>query len=453
MGLFFGTDGLRGRLEKGLSAEIAFRCGNALASINQCHKNQKILIGTDTRKTCDLLSLMFASGAMSAGADVVFVGVCPTAAIGFLTKEKGFDFGVVISASHNPAEFNGIKIFNDNGLKISEEFETEIEKRMLEISSINFEKIGRLKIDFSMVCEYAEFLKTVTKDELEQFLIENLSGLCVVLDTANGSASSIAPKVFEELGAKVCVLSNRPNGLNINKDCGSLHIQNLRQKVIETNADMGFAFDGDSDRLVAIDENGDVVDGDQLIYIFAKYYLTLGKLTENVVVGTVHTNSGIEASLNKLGLKLIRTNVGDKFVSDVLEAQGLLIGGEQSGHIFLKDKLQTGDGILNALILSVVVKSSKKTLSKINDAVLFAQTNLSAKVTDKHSVMANAKCEIDAIEKELLGRARVLVRPSGTEPIIRITVESEDKNLARLNAEKIKNIIEKYDKGDCLCVE
>ena len=452
MGLFFGTDGLRGKLDSGLSPEIAFRCANALASVDKS-KTQKIIIGTDTRKTCDLLMLMFASGAMCAGADVTIVNVCPTAGIGFLTKEKGFDFGVVISASHNPAEYNGIKIFNSQGVKPSEDFEREIEKRMLELNRVSFERIGRLKTDYSLLSDYENFLKNITKTELNKNKIIDFSGLRVVLDTANGSASNIAPKIFEELGASVFVLSNQPNGLNINQNCGSLYIQNLKQKVLETNADIGFAFDGDSDRVIAIDDKGNIIDGDQIIYIFANYYLKNNQLENKTVVGTVHTNGGIEKELNKIGISLIRTDVGDKFVGEALEKHNLLIGGEQSGHIFVKDKLQTGDGILNALMLCVILKIHQKPMSQIYKIKLFKQTNINIKVADKHKVLANINSDIDLIRKENANKARVLVRASGTEQVIRIMTESEDEKISKQIAEKIKNIIEKQDKGDCLCVE
>lgn len=449
MGVFFGTDGLRGEFGKGITPEIAFRCGNALGEMVE---NCRILIATDSRKTGDLLALSFLSGAISVGANGTFVGILPTAGVSYITKQKGFDYGVVISASHNSAEFNGIKIFNKEGKKIGDAKERELEKKLLKIKTKEFQQIGSFAYDESLKKEYQQFLEQTAREELENG--SDFSGMKIVLDTANGASSEIASHVFEELNAKVVCVANEPNGTNINRGVGVMHISNLQKQVLKYGADMGFAFDGDSDRLLAVSKDGKVVDGDQIVYIFARHYKAQGKLNQPVVVGTKHTNMGIEKSLKEFGIGLIRTDVGDKYVSEALEENNLLIGGEQSGHVFVCDKLQTGDGILNALLLTCICANQNQSLEKLAGVKKFHQKNVNVKVENKEKVLQHKETTraIDDAGKKI-GTGRVMVRASGTEPVIRIMTESENDVLADFVADELEKLIKKIDSRSGLCVE
>lgn len=444
MGVFFGTDGLRGRTNDDLSSKVAEQCGNALASI---FKNIKILIGTDTRKSKDLFALSFAVGAINAGATVTYVGVCPTAGVSFLTQSEGFDFGVVISASHNPAEYNGIKIFDKNGKKISEKIEEQLEKRFLKSTLLSFDKLGTFEVNFDLVKRYVEFV--------ENSIDVNLSSLKIVVDSANGAGSQIATSILQRKGAEVVGTFEKFDGININDNCGALHIQTLSKNVKKYQADFGVALDGDSDRLVAVDEKGNVVDGDKLLYLFAKYYQKQGLLNPAIVVGTRHTNMGIEENLKKCGIKLLRTEIGDKYVGSKLDELGLLLGGEQSGHIFLKNLLSTGDGILNALFLSKIVKESEETLSKLATISTYAQVNKNIKVFDKMKVINSERLSnvVEEQERVLGSSGRIMVRVSGTEPYVRVMVECKDGCTSESIAEKISNIIKDIDGDECVCVE
>lgn len=432
MSLFFGTDGLRGKLNDDLSWKMAFKCGNALGSV---FPNSKVLIGKDTRKSGSFLSLAFATGAMGAGMSVVDVGVCPTAGIAYLTNKLGFDFGVVISASHNPAEYNGIKIVDKFGKKLDSKKESELEREFLKEKIVPFKNIGVLKFKPELVKLYKSFL-------MEQFDC-SLKGKTIIIDCSNGAASKIAPRVFKKSGATVIALSCKPNGLNINKNCGSQHIQNLQKNVVSHCADMGFAFDGDSDRLIAVDENGNVVDGDQLMYMLACFYQEQNKLLPPVVVGTSLTNKGVEKALNKKGISLIRTDVGDKHISESLSQNNLLIGGEQSGHIFVKDKLMTGDGILNAILVACVCVKKQQTLSSFFDFALHKQCNINIPVKNKMKIISSEKIMLckETEEKRLANSGRILVRASGTEPCVRVMVETETEQKAKEIAERIASVV------------
>ncbi len=463
MGIFFGTDGLRGTFDELLSAEVAFKTGNALARLLQKSKIKKldenndnsgnILIGTDTRQTASVLSTAFASGAMSSGVNVTFISECPTAGIGYLMKKHGFDYGVVISASHNPAEFNGIKIFDKNLNKLCENDENFVEQNMLKIKSISFDRVGRLTICEDLKKDYIDFL---IEETLKEFKLKNknfdqkvqpFKDLKIVLDTSNGASYKIAPFVFERLGAEVITLSNNPNGKNINQNCGSLHPQNLKQSVIDLKADIGFAFDGDSDRVIAILSNGELFDGDDIVFAFAKHYKLCGKNIEGVAV-TEQTNIKIQMALEELNIIVERTKVGDKYVSAKLDSYNWLVGGEQAGHVFLKDKLKTGDGILNALILTAIYKIYGNDFQKMFCVSKYVQKNYNVVCKNKTLVLSNLKViqEIEQTKAKLNGFGRVLVRASGTEPIVRIMVECEDKNLSEIEAKRLKSIVEIVDK-------
>ena len=456
MALFFGTDGLRGEVDKFLNTKIAFRCGNALANVFK--ENQKpgkvkckILLGTDTRGSADMLASAFASGVLSAGADVSFVGVCPTAGIGYLTEFLGFDYGVVISASHNPAKYNGIKIFNKSGEKIDEKIVEQIEKNLLHLKINKNNNFGNFYSHENLKEKYESFLKDKTLCEFENK--KPLKDLKIVLDCANGASYKIAPKIFKTLGAKIIETYTKPNGKNINKNCGALNIETLKENVLKNKADIGFAFDGDSDRVIAVAENGEVLDGDQIVYILANEYKRKGKLKGDGVVCTKYTNGGIEHALQECGIKLVRTEVGDKYVNEMLNKKGFIIGGEQSGHIFIKDKLKTGDGILTALLLTVIMANQKQKISALTCKKLVPQISKNIEVKNKEKIIENQelKVEFEKIKQSFDGR--LFMRVSGTENMIRIMAENENEEALNFVTNALEKMIKKIDSSGGLCVE
>ena len=443
MGIFFGTDGLRGIVNDDLSCEIAYKCGNSLGTQ---YPNSKIIIGRDTRGTGDLITLAFATGAMNAGLDITDVGVCPTAGVSYLTTSLGYDFGVVISASHNPAEYNGIKIFDGTGRKLGDSREQSIEKGFLKQYVGTFDKVGNYTYNPRLVLNYKQFLS--------KSINTSLAGKTIVLDCANGASYKLAPAVFRDNKAKIIATFCKPDGLNINKGCGSLNIQRLQKYVLKYKADMGFAFDGDSDRVIAVDEKGNVIDGDEIIYMLAVDYLESGKPMP-AVVGTRHTNMGIEKALNKKGIELIRADIGDKYVSAKLTENNLLIGGEQSGHIIVRDKLITGDGVLNALHIAEICARKNKKLSEFFDFELYQQKNINVKVSDKiRTVNSDKLAKVIELEEQKLGDdGRIMIHVSGTEPYIRIMVETKDINLSTIVAEKIASVVEQINQENESCAE
>lgn len=444
MGVFFGTDGLRGRFNDDLSFSVSYNLGNALGGEKF---GAKILIGRDTRSSGELITLAFACGAMNAGAMVTDIGICPTAGISYLTQNFDFDFGVCISASHNPAEFNGIKIFDKNGKKIGDKWEEKLEKKFLKQVSVSFDRVGRFKIDENLKKNYVKFLNEV--------LDFSLDGKKIVIDCSNGASYKIARQVLKSKCKKLVVLSGKPDGININKNCGALHTKRLQKAVVRLGADCGFAFDGDSDRLIAVDENGKDLTGDELVYIFAKYYKQIGKLNPSTVVGTRHTNMGVEKALKNLGISLLRTEIGDKYVSAKLSQENLLIGGEQSGHIIIRDLLSTGDGILSALLVCKILSETKVPLSKLCDVELYYQENLNVEVSDKLQVINSQRLSLVTMQSEekLKGQGRVMIRVSGTEPYIRIMVESLNKTVSSEIANEIATAVRQIDSENQKCVE
>ena len=348
MGLFFGTDGLRGKVNEDLTQNIAYKIGNALSILKD---NPKIIIGSDTRISNTYLSLSLASGAMSGGAKVIDVGVIPTAGVAYLVKTIKADYGIVISASHNSGEYNGIKVFDSDGYKLSDKEEERIERCFIREKINDFPNIGTYEQDFNLIKLYRNYL--IERSE------RRLDGMTVVLDGAFGAAHRIAPEVFRKLGANVIASNCVNDGLKINQECGALYPDNLVKRVFRYKADIGFAFDGDADRLIAVDECGNVIDGDKIICALAKYFKKQGKLNKNVAVGTSHTNMAVEYELKKEGINLIRTDIGDKYVLAKLKEQGLSLGGEQSGHIIIKDLATTGDGILSAIIVANMILDEK----------------------------------------------------------------------------------------------
>ena len=436
MGIFFGTDGLRGKVNEDLTFDIAYKIGNALSILKE---KPTVLIGSDTRVSNSYLTLGVASGAMSGGAKVIDAGVVPTAGIAYLTKKIKADYGVVISASHNSGEYNGIKVFNSDGYKLGDKEEERIERCFIHDKTNDFPDIGTFEQDFTLIKQYRNFLIDASENSLE--------GKTIVLDCAYGAAHRIAPEVFRRLGANVIAANAVYDGLNINNGCGALYPNNLVRRVFRYKADMGFAFDGDADRLIAVDEKGKVIDGDMIICGIAKYLKSLGKLKDNTVVGTSHTNMAIEDDLKQNGISMIRTDIGDKYVLAKLLEKHLSLGGEQSGHIILKDIATTGDGILTAIMVANMVINEKRTMSDILEVELYPQTNKNVIVGDKFRIMNNEELlkEIVKYNGELEGKGRIMIRASGTEPKIRIMVESQDKNLNEKIAAAMVSMVKRID--------
>lgn len=439
MGVFFGTDGIRGVVNDYLTFDMAYKCGNAVGStIN----NPFIIIGGDTRPTGSFLSVAFSGGAMSAGAKVVDIGVCPTAGIAYITKAVGADFGAVVSASHNPARYNGIKIFDRNGVKLDEKQEEQLERKFIHETNKDYDSIGNYSQDFSLTKLYENYLIDCCSTSLE--------GLTILLDGSNGASHRIAPSVFRKLGAKVIATHCQDNGAHINENCGSLYPETLSKAVKKYKADMGFAFDGDSDRIIACDENGNILDGDIIIYILAKHLKNQGKLAKNTVVGTRHTNMGLEKSLAEDGIKLIRTDIGDKYVIAKIEEELLSLGGEKSGHIIFRELSTTGDGILTGIKLAELVKTTNKKLSQHNDAVLFPQINIDCIVKDKmHIINSEALRQTISNQEKYLGESsRIMVRVSGTEAKIRIMCEGQDAEMCKNAALELERVIKEINSKD-----
>lgn len=432
MSKYFGTDGIRGRFGKELTIELAYFVGNSLGSLG---KKLKILVGKDTRISGDAIELAFSTGVIVSGASVTSVGICPTAGIAYLTSKFKFDYGVVISASHNPAEYNGIKIFDKLGKKISSELENEIESKLGALKIETLENLGTFTCDEQLTENYITFL-----DKLFDF---SLISKTIALDMANGASSFIAKRLFENKGAKVIAVSNLPNGLNINENSGATHIENLIKTVKKSNADYGFSYDGDSDRVIAVDENGKIFDGDRILYIISNFYKLTNKNFKPMVVGTILTNMGLEQALFEKGIGLERTDVGDKNICKMIEEKSLLLGGEQSGHIIVRDLLPTGDGILNSLLLSFILEYTGKTFSELCSYKEFNQVCKNVRVKDKNKILDNEKLKryVSNFEKGLENIGRLVVRASGTEPVIRIMVEAKDDEVSNNVAEKLLDII------------
>lgn len=438
MGLYFGTDGLRGKVNEDLTFDIAYKIGNALSTLNY---KPTIIVGADTRISNSYLAVGLAGGAMSGGAKVIDVGVVPTAGIAYLSRIMKADYGVVISASHNSGEYNGIKVFSGKGFKLGDKEEERIERCFIHDKTNPYPDIGTYEQQFSLAKKYKDFLVSCSENSLK--------GLKIVLDCAYGASHKIAPEVFRELGAEVIATNAMNKGEKINENCGALYPQTLAKKVLKYGADMGFAFDGDADRLIAVDEKGNIVDGDIIIYALAKYYKKLGKLKGDTVVGTSHTNMAIEEGLEKLGMKLVRTDVGDKYVLAKLLENNWSIGGEQSGHIIFTDIATTGDGILSALVLANMIINEKEKLSEIIDIELFPQVNKNIVVSDKFRIMNNETLimEVAKFNAEFNGKGRVTLRASGTEPKIRIMVESRDKEKNEKIADELHKRVKEIDQG------
>lgn len=429
--MYFGTDGIRGIANVELTCPLAHSVGNALAS---CKKNCRVLIGMDTRVSGDMLLHAVATGVMQGGGDVMDVGVMPTAGIAYLTQYYKADYGVVISASHNPAEYNGIKIFDSNGYKLGDKRERELEQKMAHPYVVKAIATGKYTFMHDSAADYVKFLVSHT---------EGLKGLRVLVDCSNGAAGRVAKSVFEQAGASVVVVNTSAAGIDINENVGALYASNLSQKVKEGGFDVGFAYDGDADRLIALDENGNVVDGDHLLYILACDSKKKGTLDTGSVVGTHHTNMGVQDALEKQGIKLVREDIGDKYVLERMLKDGSPLGAEQSGHIILGKLTTTGDGILASLVVAQIIADSGKTLSQLDDAKGYAQVNINVPVQDKLRIINSEAVshEVGKVYEQLAGEGRVLLRASGTEPKIRIMVECKSESKAKTLAKRLESVL------------
>ena len=447
MGRMFGTDGVRGIANDELTPELALEIGKAGAYVltGSSGKKPRILVGKDTRISGDILESALTAGLCSVGAEVVSAGVIPTPAIAYLVRECGFDAGVMISASHNPFEHNGIKFFSGDGYKLSDETENRIEDIILDgkekVVRATHENIGHRTEDKSLVDKYIDFAVSVTDIRLD--------GLKIAIDCANGASSVTARRALEGLGAQVFVMCDKPDGININSGCGSTHIEGLQKFVKECGADAGLAFDGDADRVLAVDENGDLVDGDKIMAICALDMKDRGMLPDNTVVATVMSNLGFFKMGEEKGLKIKQTKVGDRYVLEEMLRCGHKIGGEQSGHVILLDNNTTGDGLVTGITLVSVIKRSGKALSELASVMrIYPQVLVNARVKnefkseDKYMAVPEIAAAIEKLRSEFADSGRVLIRPSGTEPLVRVMIEGSDEAAIKKQAEELAALME-----------
>lgn len=427
MGRLFGTDGVRGVANRDLTPELAFRIGRAHGHLlGRQGRRPKVAVGRDTRISGEMLEAAYLSGLCASGADVLLLGVVPTPAVAWLVGELGADGGAVISASHNPVEDNGIKLLNREGYKLSDEEEAALEDGIDRADELP-RPVGA---DLGRITHFAG----EAEDRFVQYLVsrapQRLDGLKVVLDCAHGAAYRVAPRVFQELGADVRVLNAAPDGVNINRACGSTHPEEMLKAVVEQGARLGLAFDGDADRCLAADETGRLVDGDPMLLIFAQALKAQGKLPGDLLITTVMANYGLEEALRRHGIGMRRTNVGDRYVLADMREQGAVLGGEQSGHIIFLEHNTTGDGVLTGMMLACIVHGASEPLSAMAAGMTrMPQVLVNVKGVDKSRLDLDAEVAsaIVQVEQRLAQRGRVLVRPSGTEPLVRVMAEGPDR--------------------------
>ena len=444
MSRLFGTDGVRGVAGSELTIELAMKLGQAGAYVLTKEKAHKptILVGCDTRISGGMLANALVAGICSVGADAIHVGVLPTPAVAYLTRKHKVDAGVVISASHNPMEFNGIKFFNGEGYKLSDSLEDEIEQliasNMAGVSLPTGSSIGKVEYRFDMQDEYIRFMKKCVPVDLK--------GMRIVIDCAEGASYQTSVQTLQQLGADLIPLHISPDGTNINSNCGSTHMGELQARVVYEKADLGLAFDGDADRLLAVDENGNVVDGDKLLAICGNHMKNKGTLKKDTIVVTVMSNLGFFRMCDREGLHAEKTKVGDRYVLENMLENGYNIGGEQSGHIIFLDDNTTGDGLLSALHLLEVMVETKKPLSELAQIMeVYPQALVNAKVPNhkKEAFMdyPDIADAIEGLERKFNGEGRVLIRPSGTEPLVRVMIEGKDQSVIEEEAHKLADLI------------
>ncbi|WP_409303813.1 phosphoglucosamine mutase [Peribacillus sp. SCS-155] len=442
MGKYFGTDGVRGVANSELTPEMAFKLGRFGGYVLTKDKERpKVLIGRDTRISGHMLEGALVAGLLSIGAEVMRLGVISTPGVAYLTKALSAEAGVMISASHNPVADNGIKFFGPDGFKLSDAQEEEIEK-LIDIEEDRLPRpvgkdLGHVNDYFEGGQKYIQYLK--------QTVDEDFTGIHIALDCAHGATSSLATHLFADLDADISTMGASPNGLNINEGVGSTHPEALAAFLTEKGADIGLAFDGDGDRLIAIDENGNIVDGDQIMYICAKYLKEQNRLKHSTVVSTVMSNLGFYKGLGVHGIQSVQTAVGDRYVVEQMKNGGYNLGGEQSGHIIFLDYNTTGDGLLTGLQLVNIMAVTKKSLSELaSEMKKYPQVLINVRVSDKYGVTENAKVHevIRQVEEEMDGNGRILVRPSGTEPLVRVMAEAPTEELCREYVERIVSVVE-----------
>lgn len=440
MGKYFGTDGFRGEANKGLTVEHAFKVGRFLGWYYGKNHQAQIVIGKDTRRSSYMFEYSLVAGLTASGADVYLLHVTTTPSVSYVVRTEGFDCGIMISASHNPFYDNGIKVINGEGEKLEDSVIDEIEKyldgEMPEIPLAVGEKIGRTT-DFSAGRNrYIGYLISIATRSFKHKKVG--------LDCSNGSASAIARNVFNALGAETYVINDEPNGVNINTGCGSTHIEGLQKFVKENGLDVGFAYDGDADRCLAVDENGNVVDGDAIMYICGKYMKENGTLVNNTIVTTVMSNFGLYKALEKAGIDYVQTKVGDKYVYENMSANGHCLGGEQSGHIIFSKHATTGDGILTSLKVMEVMLEKKQTLSKLaSDLKVYPQVLKNVRVLDKAAAQDDEKVqeEVKKVAEALGETGRILLRQSGTEPVVRVMVEAPEHDICEKYVDQVIEVM------------
>ena len=447
---YFGTDGIRRIANTELTPELVYKVAKAGAYVLSKHTDHTptIFIGRDTRISGTLIESAMIAGFLSYGANVKILGVMPTPAVAYLTRKFKADASVVISASHNTYEFNGVKYFSNKGMKIPDSLEEEIEQvmesgKLEELTACN-DKIGVSENREDLLEEYVFFFRKIFEDKLLDVLDDNFK---VVIDTANGATSKVAPKVFKALGINYEVINNCPDGININKDCGSTHIENLAKYVVENKFNLGVAYDGDGDRCLCVDENGNILDGDIILAIVSNYLKNNNMLKKDTLVATVMSNLGLKKYCKENGIDFVQTSVGDRYVLESMLENGYNLGGEQSGHIIFLDYNPTGDGILTSLMLIEILLKSKKKASELASIVtIYPQVLVNAKVSGdkKYKYLEDEviKAKIEEIEKEFADTGRVLIRPSGTEPLVRVMIEGENQDILDKRAHELASLIE-----------
>ena len=448
MGKYFGTDGFRGKANVELTGDHAYQVGRFLGwYYGRGGDRARIVVGKDTRRSSYMLEYAISAGMAASGADVYLLHVTTTPSVSYVTRTDGFDCGVMISASHNPYQDNGIKLLNREGEKMDEATIRLVEDYLDGHLEVDGQTVPKLPFatgeGVGSIVDH-----TAGRNRYMGYLISlavySFRGKKIALDCANGSAWSIAPNVFRSLGAEVHVVNDRPDGLNINLDAGSTHIEGLKQYVREHGCDAGFAYDGDADRCLAVDENGDMVDGDQIIYLYGSYMKERGKLLTNTVVTTVMSNFGLYKALDKAGIGYAKTAVGDKYVYEEMVRGGHRLGGEQSGHIIFSKYARTGDGILTSLKIMEVMMAKKEALSRLAAPVtIYPQVLINVRVKDKKTAQDDPAVQdaVQAVAVELGDTGRILVRESGTEPLVRVMVEAPEKDQCRALAQKVVDVI------------
>ncbi|MBL3399438.1 phosphoglucosamine mutase [Staphylococcus pasteuri] len=443
MGKYFGTDGVRGVANEELTPELAFklgRYGGYVLAHNKGENHPRVLVGRDTRVSGEMLESALIAGLISIGAEVMRLGIISTPGVAYLTREMDAELGVMISASHNPVADNGIKFFGSDGFKLSDDQENEIEELLDQENPSLPRPTGTEIVHYSDYFEGAQKYLSYLKSTVDV----NLEGMKIVLDGANGSTSSLAPFLFGDLEADTETVGCSPDGYNINENCGSTHPEALAKKVLETGSDFGLAFDGDGDRIIAVDENGKIVDGDQIMFIIGQEMHKNQELNNNMIVSTVMSNLGFYKALENEGIQSNKTKVGDRYVVEEMRRGNYNLGGEQSGHIVLMDYNTTGDGLLTGVQLAAIIKMSGKSLSELASQMkTYPQSLINVRVTDKYRVEENidVKEVMTKVEVEMNGEGRILVRPSGTEPLVRVMVEASTDEDAKRYAQQIADVV------------